>query len=289
MGLALQSPSLEVKETTVQLEVVDSPYITIRRLHAPFELPKSVINYALSKYGVVIEHDFEYYKEFPEISTTVRVIKMKLNRAMPNNLDIGRFPVVIYYHGVVTTCYKCRETGHGARECKKRVNLGREQPLAAEFSEEENADAESVQTEEPITNSQEDMVVNDVPSFAGAVTGRNRQLSGGQSSNMPNEESLQLDASPARSHATTVGILEATTGNGFAQPPRIATPGPKRLSRKSQQENVSTGKKESSAAKRLRDRSASATSQRSSSVESFTSSNSVPSPSDVSEGKKPKK
>lgn len=72
----------------------------------------------LKKHCKVLEGKRLYYKDFPSVQTGVRQFRVRLGESpIPSSVNFGRAAFFVSHRGQVKTCFKCKKTGHEAKEC----------------------------------------------------------------------------------------------------------------------------------------------------------------------------
>ena len=122
----IQIPFLEADESCV-----------VRLFNIPFEVPEGNVKAVLSLYGTVISHQLEVDRE-SGIYTGTRLLRMRINKPIPDRLTVLDYPFVAWYPGQPKVCRLsrcwsccvpcpnkglcrlCRAPGHIARSCPNR-------------------------------------------------------------------------------------------------------------------------------------------------------------------------
>lgn len=120
---AMTVGSLTFGARTCPLVAVESPVLTIFVKDLPRWISRDSLTSALSRYGDVLDHHFETYKEgrLQGIKNGNRRLRLKAKSMVPNILHVAGYKVQITYSGVERLCFHCRTAGHVAKLCPKRT------------------------------------------------------------------------------------------------------------------------------------------------------------------------
>ena len=104
----IQIPFLEADESRV-----------VRLFNIPFEVPEGNVKAVLSLYGTVISHQLEVDRE-SGIYTGTRLLRMRINKPIPDRLTVLDYPFVAWYPGQPKVCRVCQAVGHVASACPNK-------------------------------------------------------------------------------------------------------------------------------------------------------------------------
>lgn len=82
------------------------------------ELPTSVLQARLSKYGKVFLKRLGRLQDFPSVLNGLRYLQMDIHTPIPSYLHFGSFLLRIYHDGQPKTCRKCSASDHLGRTVK---------------------------------------------------------------------------------------------------------------------------------------------------------------------------
>ena len=100
------------------VQEVEAPILDLRLLYVPDEVSNQVVAESLGKYGKVIRVDREMYRNWPEVETGVRVVKLsELSEGIPQKIFVGLYPMETRYRGQVPQCSHCGKYGHRVATC----------------------------------------------------------------------------------------------------------------------------------------------------------------------------
>lgn len=120
----LQDPITEVKGTAVTFEYRGTRAKLVRVFGYSSEHHDVELTTALQPYGKVLSAARESVSGFPTVTTDIRRIKMEMQNADPNFMDVINTTIQCEYEGVVHVCRCCGLHGHMGANCETEQCLG---------------------------------------------------------------------------------------------------------------------------------------------------------------------
>ena len=88
--------------------------------HYPYENDDSLVERALSQFGLVKDVSYQSWVGLKDVHTGTRVVRMDRTTRIPRSIMIDGFRCKIWYRGQPVTCDVCREDGHVAAKCSRK-------------------------------------------------------------------------------------------------------------------------------------------------------------------------
>ncbi|XP_067121287.1 uncharacterized protein [Centruroides vittatus] len=105
------------KEKFLDIRSVRGDIKKMQLLHVPYMITREDIEQKLDDYGKIIRIEKEYYKPNKKILTGKRFITIKMQKPVPNFIDIKDRRIRVEYPGVKWMCSVCLSVDHRVRDC----------------------------------------------------------------------------------------------------------------------------------------------------------------------------
>lgn len=118
-------------QTTVTVSEGGGELQNVRVFNVPLEVPDEKISQALNGYGKVHKIHRERWSSGYELQVNngIRMVRIKLAKPIPSNINISGCKAYITYPGQEQTCYNCNEISHLTKNCpNKATRLGKGTP-----------------------------------------------------------------------------------------------------------------------------------------------------------------
>lgn len=130
--------TLAVEDKLLPLTAVESPVLTVFLKDLPRWISKEAIASALLRYGDLLDHQFETFKDgiLAGVKNGNRRLRFRAKKMIPNIVTIMGHRTLITFPGVERQCFQCRSVTHTVKHCpKKRKSSQRPEAKASDRPE----------------------------------------------------------------------------------------------------------------------------------------------------------